>query len=81
MSVNVSSFTGDNRMQINQDGPLAPLGLSVESAATVSGIGRTNLFRAIKDGRLPAHKYGRRTVILTSDLEEFLRNLPIREVA
>ncbi|PZV36478.1 helix-turn-helix domain-containing protein [Mesorhizobium kowhaii] len=55
------------------------LGYSAEEAAKLSGIGRTRIFAAISNGRLIAHKFGRRTIILHSDLERFLASLPIRE--
>jgi excisionase family DNA binding protein len=54
---------------------------SPEQAAMLSGIGRTRIFKAINEGKLRAHKYGRRTVILADDLKAFLEALPEREVA
>lgn len=51
-------------------------GLTVEETAARSPIGRTLIFRAIKEGRLTARKYGRRTFILPEDFEAFLRALP-----
>ncbi|TGS94791.1 DNA-binding protein [Mesorhizobium sp. M2D.F.Ca.ET.171.01.1.1] len=58
-----------------------PLAFSIEKAAELSCLGRTRLFIAIKDGKLKARKFGRRTVILAPDLNDFLANLPVREVA
>jgi excisionase family DNA binding protein len=52
------------------------LALSIEEAAQLAPIGRTNIFRAIREGKLLARKAGRRTVILRPDLEQFLNNLP-----
>ena len=40
------------------------------------GIGRDNVYRAIREGLLVARKYGKRTLILESDLEAFLKSLP-----
>ena len=51
------------------------LSFSIEEACAVTGIGRTKLYEAIKKGLLPAKKYGKRTIILRNDLEEFLSNL------
>ncbi len=56
-------------------------GFTVEETAALSGIGRTRIFAAIKDGKLKARKFGRRTVILTTDLQAFLESLPVKEVA
>ena len=48
----------------------------VEEAAELSGLGRTSLYQDIKDGRLPARKRGRRTIVLAKDLRRYLENLP-----
>ena len=52
------------------------LALTVEEAARVTGIGRSKLYAAMKDGLLQARKFGRRTIILPGDLEKFLSALP-----
>ena len=49
---------------------------SVTQIMARTGIGREAVYRAIKEGRLPARKYGRRTLVLASDLERFLQSLP-----
>ena len=56
---------------------LAPEGLSIVEACRVAGIGRTTLYEAIANGRLKARKLGQRTIILRSDLQCFLRHLPV----
>lgn len=60
----------------HQDTAVGVVGLSVDQAAQASGFGRTLLYEAIRDGRLIARKNGRRTVILRSDLDDFLSGLP-----
>jgi excisionase family DNA binding protein len=40
------------------------------------GVGRDKLYCLIREGRLPARKLGRKTLILASDLEAFLEALP-----
>jgi excisionase family DNA binding protein len=52
------------------------LSLTIEEAAKLTSIGRSKLYQAISAGRLQARKFGRRTVILRSDLERFLAALP-----
>jgi excisionase family DNA binding protein len=42
----------------------------------LTGASRDTLSDAIKSGRLVAHKWGRRTVILSEDLHRFLTALP-----
>lgn len=58
---------------------MTPLAYSPDEAAKLCGIGRTRLYEAIRAGQLPAHKFGRRTVILAESLRAFLDSLePIR---
>ncbi|MEY9532174.1 helix-turn-helix domain-containing protein [Sinorhizobium fredii] len=52
------------------------LGLGVEEAAEVIGIGRTSVYGEIKNGRLKAHKIGRRTIIFIDDIEAYRLSLP-----
>jgi predicted DNA-binding transcriptional regulator AlpA len=52
---------------------IAPLALSIPDAVAACGIGRTRLYRAIKDGEVPVAKIGKRTVILADDLRTWLR--------
>ena len=54
-----------------------PEGLSILEACRVAGIGRTKLYEAISDGALKARKYGKRTIILRNDLQDFLTALPL----
>lgn len=51
-------------------------GLSIQQACEVAGIGRTKVYEAIADKRLKARKFGKRTIILRSDLRQFLAALP-----
>lgn len=59
---------------------LQPIAVSIAGATEVSGLGRTAIFEAIREGDLPAKKYGRRTIILVDALGDFLRSLPDREI-
>ena len=40
------------------------------------GICRDAVYRAIRSGKLPARKFGKRTLILENDLEAFIKSLP-----
>lgn len=51
------------------------LAYSIEEASALSGIGRTKIYEAINLNQLKARKFGKRTLILKSDLEEFLNKL------
>jgi excisionase family DNA binding protein len=54
------------------------LAFSPNTASEATGIGRTKIFQAIRDGSLKARKYGSRTVILRDDLLAWLLTLPMK---
>lgn len=56
---------------------LEPLGLSPAEAAKTAGVGRTSIYEALARGELQARKFGRRTIILNSDLCTWLAALPV----
>jgi len=51
-------------------------GLSPKEACQIAGIGNTKLCEAIAAGQLPSRKFGKRRIILRSDLMRFLESLP-----
>lgn len=51
----------------------AKMGLTIEEAATYSGIGRNTMRRLIDWGKIPVLKVGRKTIIRRDTLEEFLK--------
>jgi len=53
------------------------LALSVDEAARRADTCRDKIYGAINAGKLRARKNGRRTLILASDLEAFLNDLPV----
>jgi excisionase family DNA binding protein len=53
-----------------------PLTLSIEDVCKATGIGRTSIYNAIRDGRLRAVKFAGRTLIRVEDLKAFLDGLP-----
>jgi Helix-turn-helix domain len=55
---------------------LDPLAYGIPEACTVSCLGRTSLYAAIRSGDLVARKIGRRTVITADDLKSWLNNRP-----
>lgn len=52
------------------------LALKIEDVCRATGLGRTTIYGAIKAGDLVARKYGRRTIILATDLASFLATMP-----
>jgi excisionase family DNA binding protein len=51
--------------------------LSIVEVTSVSGLGRTKIYEAIRNGSLIAHKAGRRTIVLPNDLKAYLAALPV----
>ena len=64
---------------IRQDQRLR-MALSVAEAAVEAGVGRDQVYAAIREGRLQARKWGRRTLITTDALRRFLDGLPPLEL-
>jgi excisionase family DNA binding protein len=49
---------------------------TINEVSAQTGIGRDGIYKAINEGRLRARKFGKRTLILDSDLHGFLEALP-----
>jgi excisionase family DNA binding protein len=56
------------------------LAYSIEEAAEAANTGKTAPYEALGSGELPAHKRGRRTLILATDLRDWLQRLPALEL-
>lgn len=50
--------------------------LTIQDFCAMYRVGRTHVYHEIAEGRLPARKTGKRTLILRSDAEAWLFNLP-----
>jgi excisionase family DNA binding protein len=50
---------------------------SVAEVISRTGLGRDKVYGLIRDGQLVARKVGRRTLVVSSDLEKFLTSLPV----
>lgn len=51
---------------------VAKMGLTIEEAAEVSGIGRNTMRQLVEWEKLPVLKVGRKTIIRTDTLERFM---------
>jgi len=66
-------------IQPNVTGRAIPrLGLTPDEAAISAGVSRTKIFEAIRDGALTARKSGKTTIIEPSELQRWVRSLPVR---
>ena len=52
------------------------IGYSVKEAADASGLGRTTIYAAVRQGELRMVKKGARSIILDRDLRRWLEGLP-----
>jgi len=64
-------------METSMSGAFEKYSLTIHEACTYSGIGKTKLYEAIASGKLKAHKAGKRTLILSDDLRDYLSSLPL----
>ncbi|HEY8616299.1 helix-turn-helix domain-containing protein [Phenylobacterium sp.] len=58
--------------RVGAAGPQTPQAYSVKDAAAVSGIGRSTLYKLMKDGRLTVVRVGSRTLIPRQAIEALL---------
>ena len=54
---------------------MEPLTVTIEGAKKVLGIGTTKLYELINDGQISAVKLGRRTLVRTDSIREFVDKL------
>ena len=58
-----------------------PLAYTVDELAARLKVGRDGIYKAIRDGRLKAKKFGTRTLITSEAADAFLNNLPSLELS
>ena len=52
---------------------IAPISRSIADVAASTGLGRTKVYAAIRDGELAIVKIGKRSLVLDEDLRAWLR--------
>jgi excisionase family DNA binding protein len=69
--------TAAKRMQqSNGDLPTDSLVVHKDQAARMAGLSLSSIDRAIATGELKTKKYGKRTLIMKSELQRFIESLP-----
>jgi excisionase family DNA binding protein len=63
----------------SSDESIQPIAGSIATAARVSGLGRTTIYRLIGEGRVEAVKAGGRTLVIMASLRAYLHKLPAYE--
>ncbi len=58
-----------------------PVSLTVDDATQYCGLGRTKLYELIREGRFTARKAGKRTLLLTDEIDAYVRTLPTSKEA
>ena len=53
-----------------------PIAVTIPRAVLLSGLGRSVVYTLIADGTLKAVKAGRRTLVLTDSLRNYVESLP-----
>jgi excisionase family DNA binding protein len=53
-----------------------PIAVGIVQAANIAGVGRSFLYEEIRQGRLRIRKAGRRTLVVLSDLDQWISALP-----
>lgn len=56
---------------------MQPLTVTIPEAVRLTGISRSRLYVAMKNGDIAALKAGRRTLIPFADLEAYMNSLPV----
>jgi hypothetical protein len=80
-AANTPSVPAFRRRSIDPDAGCqlpSPRSHRIVDVCRLTGLGRTAIYSAIKAGDLIARKYGRSTVVLDDDVNDFLHNLPRR---
>lgn len=53
------------------------IAVTLPEATALSGIGRSSLYKLFSEGKLTPRKSGKRTLILVSELESYVKSLPV----
>lgn len=52
------------------------IAVTIREATTLSGLGKTTIFKLLRTGKLTRRKAGRKTLVMLDELRGFLDSLP-----
>lgn len=52
------------------------IAVTIREATTLSGLGKTTIFKLLRTGKLTRRKAGRKSLILLAELRDYLGDLP-----
>lgn len=55
---------------------MTPIAVTIPDAVKLTGMKRSRIYEALKQGDIPARKAGRQTLIQFADLQRYINNLP-----
>lgn len=55
---------------------MTKLAATISESVVISGLSRSAIYRAAKEGKITLRKNGKRSIILVSELQAFLQSLP-----
>lgn len=56
---------------------MTKIAVTIPEAVAISGIGRTSLYEIFKSGGIKPRKQGKRTLVIVSELENYIASLPV----
>jgi hypothetical protein len=62
-----------NRLRVLEEKQLEPLAVSITECSKILGISKRGVWYFIKNRRLVARRFGKRTVVLTSSMRNFAK--------
>ena len=60
---------------------LTKLSMTVDEATAYCGIGKTKLYELVKTDQIAGRKMGRKTLLLTASIDEYVMSLPALKTA
>ncbi|MBO9100347.1 MULTISPECIES: helix-turn-helix domain-containing protein [unclassified Rhizobium] len=60
---------------------MTKLSMTVDEATAYCGIGKTKLYELVKTDKISGRKLGRKTLLLTASIDDYVLSLPVLRTA